>query len=172
MFNINLVTLILIALLGVENQKPNFSGNWKPDETKSSTQKRLKTTADAAKATAPPPPPSDARLPSEQIEHNEPVLRIVAISAKGERLNEVTMRTDGKEHIIKIGAGAMIHRSKSHWEGDTLVTQWHIERDGKIVIEGVDQRSLSEGGKVLTINRHTEDDKSESDSVIVYRKQP
>lgn len=166
-----LVTVLVCTLLGIGGAKPDFSGNWKPDESKSTAHKTLKTDARAANAAAPPPPPADAHLPSEKIDHKEPALRIATFSADGEWLNDLALTTDGKENINQLASGAVIHRSRSHWQGDTLVTLWRIERDGTKVIEGEEQRSLSEGNRVLTIKRHTEDGKSVSESVIVLRRQ-
>jgi hypothetical protein len=57
--------------------------------------------------------------------------------------------TDGTENLNHFSAtdGGAIHRSRSAWKTGTLVTEWTLERDGKVVMSGTETRTLLEGGK-------------------------
>ena len=62
------------------------------------------------------------------------------------------LSTDGKENVNQLPNGAL-NRSKTRWDGNQLVTEWSLERNGNPILRGTDRRSLSEGGKELIDER-------------------
>jgi len=64
----------------------------------------------------------------------------------------IKMTTDGKEKVNQLSSG-LVHRSKTRSDGNELVTEWSIERDGKTSVRGMDRRSLSADGEELIDDR-------------------
>jgi len=84
-------------------------------------------------------------------------------------IDTIVLFADGIEKVNEVRQGK--HRSVTLWEGSRMVTQWRIEQDGKVLIEGTDSRELSEDGDTMTLRRHMIQKNSVTDMVIVLRKQ-
>lgn len=134
---------------------PDFSGHWKLDKTRS---------------TLPSHSPDDL---VEVIDHRDPQLRVtttskdwsgdftqniekpIALTLFSLTIPEWIATTDGVERSQKYGPDQL--KSKTHWDGDRLITAWTLERDGKPEMTGEWVRSLSADGKTLTLNVQARD---------------
>jgi hypothetical protein len=103
-------------------------------------------------------------LVPERITHHEPYL--VIEDAHGQRIK---MTTDGKEKINQL-SGGFVHRSKTRWDENELVTEWSIEHDGKTLVRGTDRGSLSRDGKQLRDDRTIVVPTAEQQFRIVWAK--
>jgi len=124
-------------------EHPDFSGRWNLDKSSSNL---------------PSPSPEDL---VETIDHRDPQLRIgtsskdwgpsepIAKTLFALMIPEVSTTTDNRENTAKFGPGEL--KSKTRWEGKSLVTEWGLERDGQSEMEGTWARSLSADGKTLTL---------------------
>ncbi len=158
-----LIAIAALTLALAQTQKPDFSGTWQVDLQKSTSKKTFKANVDPNGPPAPPPPPDvPVWLPLEEIRHNEPHIKIAKRYEGGEVLSTLQITTDGKENINEMGDGEITHRSKTHWEGNRLVTEWTMERNGSVAIRGKDVRYFD--GKNLILERTTEDSRSSSQS--------
>jgi hypothetical protein len=95
-------------------EKPNFSGRWRLDPSRSSK--------DA---------PADL---AETIDHREPVIRIdtawdrtrpAGVSNGAILAPAVQLKSDGTESSNDVPMGLSVV-TKSHWDGDKLVTEWRL----------------------------------------------
>jgi hypothetical protein len=62
---------------------------------------------------------------------------------------EWVVTTDGIERTERYSPAEL--KSKTHWEGECLITAWSLERDGKVEIKGEWIRWLSADGKTQTL---------------------
>jgi hypothetical protein len=127
----------LLATLDAQTAKPNFTGTWTLDLTKSDFGQL-------------PPPESMVLV----IEHKEPTIRVKSTqrSAEGEVANDRTLTTDGKpnrNNIRMVGAEQVV-TSTSKWDGAKFVTTYPIDMQGT-TINFVDTWDVS--GTILTILR-------------------
>ena len=153
--------------LAARVRKPNLSGNWEVDKTRSTMKTTPVKNPDPDAPPAPPPPPADSvfdRMPPQTITHNEPNLTI-----KDGNAPPLNLTTDGKENVTQLSNGA-VNRSKSQWDGNQLVTQWSLERNGAPMLHGVDRRSLSDGGGELIDERTVTTPFAETQFHIVWKK--
>src|SRR5262245_24909018 len=120
--------VIVSSVMASQSSKPNFSGLWQEEKSKTTkkiTPKANKTPARSSEKPPPPPPPPPPPLlppgarpqPTEIIEHREPLLKIT---------NRGTLRfdlaTDGKERRDVI-FGEMAQKTKAYWQGNKLVLE-------------------------------------------------
>jgi hypothetical protein len=136
---------ISVCLLLSQTKKPDFSGTWKVDQSKSTTTTTpAKNPNQAAADDAPPPPPLDEQPPE-------------VIQQKGNnlRIGDLNFTLDGAENVNELGQG-ITHKSKTHWDGNRLVTEWVMERDGATLVKAKQSRALSEDGKAQTVDTHVE----------------
>jgi hypothetical protein len=133
--------------------KPNFSGRWKINTSKSEFGEI-------------PTPASHA----EQITHNDPNLKVVTTQAgeMGEFTLEYTYTTDGKECINKFRG--IDRKSTAKWEGDSLVIESRMDVEGNAVTV-TEKWVLSQDGKTLTVHRHLKGPEGETDVKTVLEKQ-
>jgi len=75
--------------------------------------------------------------------------KAIAVSLFALMLPEFSTATDNKESIQPFGPGQV--RSKTHWEGSDLATEWTLERNGEVAVTGRWLRKLSEDGNTQTI---------------------
>ena len=141
-------TLLSIAVLltfaasfaAAAQDKPNFSGTWVIDLTKSDF--------------GPLPVPESMSL---VVTHKDPALKIVSKQKgeMGEVTNERNVTTDGKDSTNKLNTGMGDPQtivSKTSWSGKTLVSTYNLDAQGTPV--GVkDTWELSPDAKVLTVTR-------------------
>jgi len=146
---------LLAAAFGLlqAQAKPNFSGTWK---------------LNASKSNFGPMPAPEAR--TDKITHQDPDLKdsFTQSGPMGEVTAELKYSTDGKETTSSVRGNQI--KSTAKWEGDELVIA------GKTSFEGgdvtlADRWSLSADGKTLTILRHVNSPMGETDQKIVLEKQ-
>lgn len=149
--------------------KPNFSGAWRPDPAqathkttpKDSTQKNL----------SPPPAPDDDDDDSGPVSitvfHKEPSLSIMTTSGGAEDVSVMNLTTDGRENTNPLDEG-ITHKSKSHWDGEKLVTEWTIEQYGATVAKGTETRYLAADGKTMILDTRLETDRDITESHQVF----
>ncbi|HEY7215844.1 MAG TPA: hypothetical protein VIC28_14550 [Thermoanaerobaculia bacterium] len=166
-----LILAISTALSLAAAETPNLAGKWRPDPQRSTTQKTLKPAAGDPNVEAPPAPtPEQAGHPLELIEQSGAKLKITLHDEHGEPTNTLVISPDGKETYQEMSGGALVYVSTAHWEGDSLVVEWRMERDGRLFISGKDVRTL-EGADTQRLVRDIEDAKSRTHSVIVLVKE-
>ena len=106
------------------------------------------------------------------IEHKEPkftVKRKMKTPDGEERIRESKYTTNGKENENE-GFQGMVNKSKTHWEGETLITESTIEgpmgtRETKEV------RSLSADGMTMTVEMTNKGGPREGTRKLVFQKQ-
>lgn len=113
-----------------QNAKPDFSGHWVLDKTKSDFGQG--------------PQPDDM---SEVIEHHEPKLVITTTTTQGgaENTRSVRYTTDDAENTNMVAGHEM--KTKTHWDGNSLVT---VVRD-EAGLQLTEVRALSKDGKTQTV---------------------
>jgi hypothetical protein len=147
------VAAALVLAAFAAQAKPNFTGEWKLNPSKSEFGQM--------------PAPSSM---VQKMTHDEPNLKVSVkqTSDMGEFAFDATYTTDGKESTNTM----MDSPSKSvvTWDGDTLL----IETKGKFgdsEFKMNDKWTVSADGKVLTINRHFTSSFGEGDQKMVLEKQ-
>jgi hypothetical protein len=147
-----LATILALALVagGQAATKPNFSGDWTMNPTKSDFG-------------ALPPPTSVLR----KITHAEPALTIVEEQKSSMGDQNVTRKyvTDGTETTFDT-MGTVVSSSASWTEGTLVV----VSRVDAIGITFNDKMSLSADGKTLTSQVHVTSPQGDIDLTIVFDK--
>jgi len=149
--------LILFALLIAfaalaDDAKPNFSGTWKLNLTKSQLG----------------PMAPDSR--TDVIDHKDPAIResVNSSSSQGDFQMETAYTTDGKEAKNTIMGSDFT--TKAHWEGNALIVDTKGTTDnGDVTIHG--KYELSDDGKTLTKSDHISGGFGEADEKLVFDKQ-
>lgn len=146
-----LLTLAMVATVAVAQSRPDFSGTWKTDISKSNFGLL--------------PPPQSASM---KVEHKEPALKLISITASdsGERSFEASFTTDGKECTNFLGNTEV--KSVLKWDGSALLME-HKAGGGEVVVK--DKWTLSEDGKVLTLVRQWSGSQGETTQTLVHQKQ-
>jgi hypothetical protein len=146
-------TILALALLAVgqPSAKPNFSGEWKMNASKSNFG-------------ALPPPTSITR----SITHAEPSLSIVEqqVSDLGNQNATRTYKTDGSEASFT-ASGADV-KGKATWSDNTLVMVSSVDAIG---LTFTDRMSLSTDSRTLTSVIHVAAPQGELDLTIVFDRQ-
>lgn len=145
----NCSLLVLVAALTVAaDNKPNLTGTWKLNPTKSEFFGRGVPSALAVK-----------------IDHKDPVFKYSATGTQDgndfEESGEVT--TDGKEGTSS--NGLML---KAHWDGKVLVVEYKSQ-DGNF--SGLARDTISEDGKTLTRDADIKSTEGDYKQHIVLEKQ-
>lgn len=149
-------TLPAIAFLFAVTQAqaaPNLSGEWK---------------LNVAKSDFGPIPAPDVM--TRKIKHEEPSLAYSTYQKgqQGEVTTDIKYTTDGKECINKLPTGEA--KGTAKWDGDKLLIESVRDFQGT-ELKSRDIWTLSEGGKVLTINSHLTAPQGEFDIKFVFDKQ-
>jgi hypothetical protein len=151
MYRMLLVASVVLTSIGVapatSQDKPNFSGTWQVDKTRSTMQITPAKNISPDAPTPPPPPPID-RIPPDTIKHNEPLISIQS----GPPTNVLELSSDGVEKTRSFQNNDLLQKSKTRWDGNKLVTTWTTEIDGRKLSEGTDVRWL-EGPTTLLQDR-------------------
>lgn len=79
----------------------------------------------------------------------------IAVTLFALTIPEFVATTDNAETTQPYGPGAL--KSKTRWEGARLVTDWRLERDGKVAVAGTWTRSLAADGKTQIVEVKAED---------------
>jgi hypothetical protein len=148
------------SLLLSQIRKPDFSGTWKTDTSKSTFNLTPVKNPDSSATDVPPPPPPEEQGPE-----------VIAQKDNSLKIGELAFTLDGRENINELGQG-LLQKSKSHWEGSKLVTEWVLERDGQKGVTARQVRSLADGGKTQIVDTHVQTPDTISDSHAVMIKQP
>jgi hypothetical protein len=103
------------------------------------------------------------------IEHNEPNLKIIVrIPDQDYEMTYVlttdVLTTDGSENLNWMPSHTVFHKSRTHWEGDKLVTAFQLMIKEKVLIEGRKVRFRADDGKTLILEQHLEDSKSKTEA--------
>jgi hypothetical protein len=147
------LTVTAFAASLAAQSKPNFSGTWKLNVSKSDFG---------------PLPGPDSRL--DVIEHNDPVLRVNVAQegAQGKQNFTLSYTTDGKEVMNKQGPRDI--KSTVVWDGSNLVLNSKFSfNDNDVTVKNV--WTLSADGKTLTENAHLSAQMGEADQKMVFEKQ-
>lgn len=152
------VVCVLSASVWAQGAKPDFSGKWTMDLTKSDFG---------------PMPGPDSIV--NVIEHKEPALKIATTQKgqQGEITNERNLTTDGKENPNKMrtmGGEQQEVKSTSRWDGRKLMTAFKLDVQGG-VLEVTDAWELSDDGKVMTVVRDLKTAQGAFTQKIVFTKQ-
>jgi len=142
----------VVAAPASSGVKPNFSGTWKLDVTKSDFGVL---------------PPDNSR--TVVIDHNDPVLKLAvsADGAQGKQDFNLNFTTDGKEATNN--AGGLELKSILTWESSTLVDNTKLKyQDQDVTVKEI--WLLSDDGKTLTQNAHYMSPMGEMDTKMVFVK--
>jgi hypothetical protein len=151
--------LLVLAAAGAAAQdaKPDFSGTWTLDLTRSDFG---------------PMPPPDSLV--SVIEHKEPSFKITTTQKgqQGELTNVRTLSTDGKETVnrLRTMAGEQDVKSITKWNGRLLTTSFSLDAQGT-TIDVSDTFDLSDDGKVLTVTRALKSPQGDFGTKMVFSKQ-
>jgi hypothetical protein len=133
--------------------KPNFSGDWTLDASKSEL--------------GPLPPPSSM---TRKIDHSDPALMVTQAMTGGPQGDQtVTMKysTDGRETMNQMMGNDV--KATASWEGSALVIAMKADFGGN-EIKLTDKWTLSADGKTLTDASHIAMPQGEFDITYVMNK--
>jgi hypothetical protein len=152
-----LLTILLVtttvATMAVGADKPNFSGEWVCDNSKSEF--------------GPMPPPTSM---TRKVDHSDPVISYTEATVGGPQGDStMTMKasTDGKETTNEMMGNPV--KTTAKWDGNALVVSAKLDLQGN-EITLTDKWTLSADGKVLTDARHIGTAQGEFDLTYVMNK--
>jgi hypothetical protein len=130
---LTLVCLSATLLIVAQASRPNFSGRWELDKSRSDFGSL---------------PPDDSAM--ELIQHQEPKLTITQVwkDTEGEHTVVWQLTTDGTENLARMNETEIA--SRTVWENSKLVTEWRMKRGARLS-EGKYERSLSEDRQTLMV---------------------
>lgn len=145
--------LLLVVGAAAANAKPNFTGEWK---------------LNASKSEFGPMPAPASRV--DKIKHADPDLAVstTASGPQGEATFDLKYTTDGKECTNELRGNPT--KSTAAWDGDALVINTKANFQGNDITL-TDKWTLSEDGKTLTVARHIKAPQGEFDQKTVLEKQ-
>jgi hypothetical protein len=142
------ITLIVMATVGWATAKPNFTGEWQLNLSKSNYG-------------ALPPPTSMLR----KITHAEPSLEIVDDQSGGRRTGVSTRKymTSGQATTFEVNGAAV--EGVAAWEGNSLIVTTKVDAVGLLF---KDKMSLSADGKQLTSEVHIDSSQGPAQVTLVF----
>lgn len=149
-----LVIALALALSSYAQTKPNFSGNWKLNLSKSDFGMM--------------PTHPDSR--NDVIDQTEGVIKdtVSAVTEQGNQNYTLTIKTDGTESAVKLGGRDV--KVSATWAGPALAVTTKLDFDGNdIVIKS--NWTLSEDGNTWTQSAHITSPMGETDTKMVFDKQ-
>jgi len=146
----SLALLSLTASLVAQASRPNLSGRWELDKSRSDFGSM---------------PPDDTAM--ELIQHQEPKLTITQVwkDTEGEHTVVWQLTTDGVENLNRMNEVEIA--SRTIWEDNKLVTEWRMRR-GPQLSEGKYVRSLSEDRKTLMIGIRRRSGSNEIEQHLIF----
>ncbi len=162
-----LVFLMFAAPLVAQTAKPDFSGVWRNNRSKSSSTVTPRNGADTAEAPSSPSSPVVAPFPDEVIEQKG---SNVTITTKGPFDNVIEFTADGAEEVTDLGSGGAQRALLAYWDGNKLVTKMTMVRDGQIILQVKEVRYLLDGGKEMIVEKHAKMAQGEGDFHIVMNR--
>jgi hypothetical protein len=148
-----LITTLGVGMVGYSADKPNFSGNWTLDATKSDF--------------GPMPAPSAM---TRKVEHSDPSLTYtqeVQGGPQGDQTITMKYSTDGSETTNDLMGNPL--KTTAKWDGSALVITGKADFGGNEVTL-TDKWTLSDDGKVLTDALHFESSQGAADVTYVMNK--
>ncbi len=132
--------------------KPDFSGTWKLN------------LALSAFGRSPTPGSMTSR-----IEHREPEIKVHSevSGSQGSYASDYTWVTDGRENVNTVRGNEI--RSTVTWNGLSLISHAKTTVNG-VSLQVVDQWTLSEDGRVLTVSRTVSAPQGNAEQTYVYEK--
>lgn len=162
---IPLLRSVVLAFVGVSlvsaQARPDFSGQWKEDETQRQSPYNT-TTAGGAKAIAGPPP-------ELVITQTPETLVVVEEGRFGPRRR--TYALTGTEGLNKFGA--VIETTRTTWAGNRLVTEgteYQVTSQGESMRKVRIVRSLRPSGEMVVEETRVDEDDQSRTLIRVYRK--
>lgn len=134
-----LAALMACQAVAMAQSRPNFSGRWRADTTRS---------------TVSVPPEL-----TEVIEHRDPMLNIdttldtnhpIGLALASLLAPRLHLTTSGAPDSNGMPAGLSL-ASQSHWQGERLATDWRLSGVQNGAMTGSWMRYLSDGGKAMTV---------------------
>jgi hypothetical protein len=146
------VVLIVVSILPAASNKPNFSGVWKLDVSKSEFGK------------APVP-----KSLISQIEHHDPEIKVHSdiTGPQGSYSTDYRWVTDGRENVNTMRGNEI--RATVVWNGQTLASNAKTTVNGA-VLTIVDLWTLSADGRTLTVSRTVQGPQGTAEQTYVYDK--
>jgi len=160
-----------VSPVSAQFTKPSFTGSWSVNPEKSTSENTLKETPGPDAPPAPQPAPPAKLVLMEKIEHRGSELKIIRFLQREKPLIMI-YTTDGNENVNQMAGGASVQRSKSHWEGERLVTEWELLRDGVVFMHGKDVRWTSPDERRMFVHSTMEDSLSKSVVHTEWKKLP
>lgn len=154
-----IVAVLVASVANAQTPKPNFSGTWEIDPSQSTSKVTPKKEGSSTvPSTAPPPPPPSRKALPAIIVHREPRLEITRPNVDVDTPTTLRYTTDGAENVNteQFSTPGMAERSNTRWDGNKLVTEWRLERDGGVLLRARMVRSLSADGKTMTEDQRIE----------------
>jgi hypothetical protein len=148
-----LVVALVLALSGYAQTKPNFTGTWKLNVSKS----------DFGMMPAP-----ESR--SDVIEQSEGMIKdtVSSAGAQGATSYTINIKTDGVEAPVKLGARDV--KMSAAWSGNALTVTTKLDVSGNdVVIKS--NWTLSSDGNTWTQAAHITSPMGETDTKLVFEKQ-
>jgi hypothetical protein len=142
------LTLVAVATISWAAAKPNFTGEWQLNLSKSNYG-------------ALPPPTSMLR----KITHAEPSLEIVDDQSGGRRTGVSTRKymTGGQATTFEVNGAAV--EGSAAWEGNSLIVTTKVDSVG---LTFKDKMSLSADGKQLTSEVHIDSGQGPAQVTLVF----
>jgi hypothetical protein len=143
----------------VAQAKPDFSGTWKLNPDKSDMGQGAQNR-----------PGGGAAM---QLFITQMADKLVIEQKMGERSRMVTYLLNGQESSNAGMRGTEV-KTKSHWEGNTLITEGDNTMStpgGDMQVKTREERSLSADGKTLTVVTTMSSDRGTRNRKLVYEKQ-
>lgn len=141
------------SLISFAADKPNFSGEWVMDATKSDF--------------GPMPPPDSMTRKIEQNDPNLTVTQTQTGGAQGDQTTTMKYTTDGKESTNQMMGNDV--KSTASWDGNSLVIATKLDFQGN-ELSLTSKWSLSDDGKVLTDAWHISSAQGDFDIKYVLNK--
>ncbi len=144
---------LLFCVKATAQNKPNFTGTWKQDNSRSTVR------------------PGSSYQYTNKIDHQDPNLTVVTIFSGGNRPDSSLTRTyttDGKPSVSKDREGDE-STTTVKWKGNALVFET-TEKESGGEIKTVENWTLSDDGKTLTKVLHTSGPRGESDRKYVLER--
>lgn len=105
----------------------------------------------------------------DRINHNDPEFRISEVVGRADIIYELVFQTDGR--YLEQDRGAVNVVRTGRWEGQTLILETKLTRDGAVSTTR-EEFSLSEDGKVMTKIVHFSGSHGKRNQNLEFQKMP
>jgi len=150
--------------------KKDFTGTWRIDPAQ--TTQEVSENPNAPAGLGPPPPPPPPPLPGqyeiEQITRSGDTLRIA--SGPAGTIRVTTIKLDGSE-VQSPASNGVIRTARSRIDDGKIVTEWKLERRGKLILSGEEVRSLSQDGARQIVDKTVNSRQVIKTHIVMMREQ-